>query len=343
MEGSASRANETVSPWTARLALVVALIAAAGLVWVSLGIGEPTRRAGPSDLDTYQRVVVALKAGQGYYPALHDALLAGGYGTLSPLNWRPPLFLTFLSLFPTLEAAQVLLGLVTLVAWMMGVTVAYRRGGVVLAIWAGIVLALSLLSIVAYRAELSFELFTGTLILISVCAYGLGWRWAGLAVGVLALFVRELAVLYVLVCLVIALRERRWRETAAWIVALAAYAAFYVWHWSQLSALIGPADHAAATGWLQFGGVTFLLRTAAFNGVLLAMPYWVSALVLVLGLLGLTNTARATWTVVLCLLLFLIYGRPENEYWGAIYAPLIALGLVFAPRAIVTLARRTRS
>jgi len=179
--------------------------------------------------------------------------------------------------------------------------------------------------------------------LISVCACSLGWRWAGLAVGVLALFVRELAVLYVLVCLTTALRERRWRETAAWIVALVAYAAFYAWHWSQLSALIGPADHAAATGWLQFGGVTFLLRTAAFNGVLLALPYWVAAIALVLGLLGLVKTPLAMWTVALFLLLFLFYGRPENEYWGAIYAPLIALGLIFAPGAIVSLARRTKA
>src|SRR3569833_1048392 len=253
MEGSSLPAIAAVPPWTARLVLAVGLVAAVVLVWVSLGIGEPIRRAGPSDLDTYQRVVEALKTGQGYYPALHDALLAGGYGTLSPLNWRPPLFLTFLSLFPTLEAAQVFLGLVTLIAWMLGVAVAFRRGGVALAVWAGIVLALSLLSIIAYRAELSFELCTGTLILISVGAYALGWRWVGLVVGVLALFVRDLAVLYVLFCLVLALRERRWRETAAWIVALVAYAAFYAWHWSQLSALLGPADHAAATGWLQFG------------------------------------------------------------------------------------------
>ena len=322
---------------------MLALVALAVLVWVSLGMGETVRPVGQvSDLDTYQRVVEHMQAGQGYYPALHDALLAGGYGTLSPLNWRPPLFLTFLSLFPTLEAAQVFLGLVTLVAWMMGVTLAFRRGGVGLAIWAGIVFALSLLSIVAYRAELSFELCTGTLILISTCAYGLGWRWSGLAIGVLALFVRELAVLYVLVCLVVALREGRWREAAAWIIATAAYGVFYFWHWSQLNALIGASDHAAATGWLQFGGVTFLLRTAAFNGVLLALPYWAAAVALVVGLVGLRAMPRAILTVVLCLLLFLFYGRPENEYWGAIYAPLIALGLVFAPgtlRALVAGAR----
>ena len=31
-------------------------------------------------------------------------------------------------------------------------------------------------------------------------------------------------------------------------------------------------------------------------------------------------------TAALYLLLFLFYGRPENEYWGALYAPLVAFG-----------------
>jgi len=341
--GDAPTSTDRISPWTARLVLAGAVIAIAVLVWVSLGITEPARRAGPSDLDTYQRVVDAVRGGQGYYPALHEALLAGNYGTLSPLNWRTPLFLTFLALFPTREAAQVFLGLVTIVAWLMGVAFAYRRGGVGLSVWAGIVLALSLVSIIAYRAELSFELCTGTLILISVCAYGLGWRWAGLAVALLALFVRELAVLYVLVCLATGLRERRWSEASMWAFALLAYGAFYAWHWMQVSALIGPSDHAAATDWLQFGGVTFVLRTAAFNGVLLVLPYWVAAVALVIGLLGLKNEPRAALAVVLYLLLFLVYGRPENEYWGALYAPLIALGLAFAPGVIRGLTRRRSS
>lgn len=334
--------TDRLSPGAARLVLVALLIVVALLVWVAFGIAEPVRRAGPSDLDTYQRVATALRAAQGYYPALHDALLAGGYGTLSPLNWRTPLFLSTLALFPTLEAAQVFLGLVTVVAWLMGIAFVYRRSGTGAAVWAGIVLALSLIGIIAYRAELSFELCTGTLILISVSAYGLGWRRAGLAVAVLALFVRELAVIYALVCLVMALRERRWAEVGAWLGGLAAYAAFYLWHWSQLSALIGPADHAAAADWLQFGGLAFVLRTATFNGVLLVAPYWVAAIVLVLGVVGLKDQPRAAVTVALYLLLFLVYGRPENEYWGALYAPLIALGLVWAPGTIKRLGLRLR-
>lgn len=331
-----------LSPNAARAWLFVLALVAIGLVWVALGITDPARRAGPSDLDTYERVVAALKAGQAYYPALHQALLEGGYGTLSPLNWRPPPFLTFLSWFPSLASAQVFLGLVTLVGWLVAIAYAYRRGGIGASAAAAFLMAASLVSIVAYRAELSFELCCGTLILISVCAYGLGWRWVGFVVAVLALFVRELAAIYVLVCIIMAIRDRRWTEAGAWLAAILVYAGFYLWHWMQLSALLGPVDHAAAVGWLQFGGLVFMLRTAAFNGVLLAAPVWIAALVLLLGLTGLSTMPRAFATVLLYLALYLFYGRPENEYWGAVYTPLVALGLVWSWPVLVSIGARLR-
>src|SRR4051812_42527599 len=115
-----------LSPNAARLVLTGGLVVVATLVWVALGITEPIRRSGPSDLDTYERVIAALKAGQGFYPALHQALLDGRYGTLSPLNWRTPAFLTLLSWFPTLATAQVALGGLALGAWGVGVALVYR-------------------------------------------------------------------------------------------------------------------------------------------------------------------------------------------------------------------------
>lgn len=323
--------------------LVALLVAAAVLVWVGIGMTEVPRRAGPSDLDTYERVVTALKSGQDYYAALHQALLEGGYGTLSPLNWRTPLFLTALSWFPSLAMAQWGLGVLTVGAW--GVTVAFvqRRAGWGTAIWAAIVMALSLLAIGAPRAELSFELCAGTLILVSVSAYGLGWRWGGVLAGALALFVRELAIVYAAVCLIDAMRRRSRGEVIAWLVVLGAYGAYYQWHIQQVTALLGPSDHAAAEGWLQFGGLVFLLRTAAFNGILLVLPYFVAGIVLPVGLAGLARVPRAAFTVVLYLLVFLVYGRPENDYWGGLYAPLVALGVVFAPAVIASLGRRAIS
>jgi len=322
---------DRLSPNAARVGLVVFVVVAAVFVWIALGISAPVQRAGPSDFDTYARVVAALKSGQGYYAALHQALLDGGYGTTSPLNWRPPVFLMMLSWFPDLETARSVLAALTAAAWALTVAFVYRRAGLALAVWGGIVTALSLIAIGAPRAELSFELFAGTLILISVSAYGLGWKWLGVVGGVAALFVRELAIVYVFVCLIDAMRRRDRGEVIAWVLCLFAYGAFYTLHMQQVAAQLGPADHAATAGWLQFGGIGFVLRTAIYDGVLLVLPYWIAALVLAIGLVGLTRVPRAGVTVLFYLALFLIYGRPENEYWGAMYAPLVALGVAFAP------------
>jgi hypothetical protein len=332
-----------MSPAKARAVLLALVLVAAALVVAALGIESAAPPAGLTDLDTYQRVVSALKAGGSYYPVLHDALLAGHYGTTSPLNWRTPAFMTFLSWFPDLATARSVLGAMTVVTWAVSVAYAQRLAGMAGAIGAGIVLALSLLAIAAPRAELSFEVCAGTLILLSFSAYGLGWRPLGVAAGVLALFVRELAGIYVLVCLGLALRERRWGEAAAWAVALVAYGALYLWHVQQAMALLGPADQVATVDWLQFGGVGFVLRTAAFNGVLMVLPHWAVALVLVVGLVGLKRLPRAAIATGLYLLLFLAYGRPENEYWGGLYAPLVAFGVVFAPINIAALWRAAKS
>lgn len=342
MEGGTSKQPliERLSPNAARAVLILLAVVAATLVWVALGMSEVPRRTGPSDLDTYERVVRSLRAGGDYYSSLHQALLDGGYGTISPLNWRTPVFLTVLSWFPTLAMAQWALGGLTAIAWGLTVAFIVRRAGIATAIWAGVVLALSLVAIAAPRAELSFELCAGTLILISMSAYGLGWRWLGVVAGLAALFMRELAIVYVLVCLVDAFRRRDRGEGVAWLVGLAAYGAFYTWHMQQIAALLGSADHAAANGWLQFGGLVFVLRTAAFNGVLLVVPYWVAAIVLTVGLAGLARLPQALATVALYLLLFLVYGRPENDYWGGLMAPLVALGVVFAPAMIGALWRR---
>ena len=38
-------------------------------------------------------------------------------------------------------------------------------------------------------------------------------------------------------------------------------------------------------------------------------------------------------------LLFMIAGRPENWYWGALVSPLLLVGLAFTPMALKSLVR----
>jgi hypothetical protein len=72
------------------------------------------------------------------------------------------------------------------------------------------------------------------------------------------------------------------------------------------------------------------------------VPYWLSGLLSVLavfGLIALGNT-RLTATVLTYMAAFCIVGKPFNDYWGLVYTPLLALGLVHAIPAVVSLVRR---
>jgi hypothetical protein len=174
------------------------------------------------------------------------------------------------------------------------------------------------------------EVTAGSLILLSAGAYGLGWRWLGLVAGMAALFVRELALPYALVCL--ALSIRRPGERWVWCAGLAAYGGYFWWHAQMVAATTGPADHADPTGWLAFGGLRFSLGTAGFNGAFALAPLWVSAVYLPLALLGLAcwegeSGRRVFATVLIFLGAFLIVGKPFDSYWGAVYTPVLMLGV----------------
>jgi hypothetical protein len=39
---------------------------------------------------------------------------------------------------------------------------------------------------------------------------------------------------------------------------------------------------------------------------------------------------------------FLVLGRPDNVYWGFLFAPILPIGLAFAPAALRDLVRAAR-
>ena len=83
-------------------------------------------------------------------------------------------------------------------------------------------------------------LWAGVLIAFSVCAYGIDRPLLGVAMGLAAVFFRDLALPYCALCAAITWRQGRRRELALWMLGLAAWMAFFAWHWWQVSELIPP-------------------------------------------------------------------------------------------------------
>jgi hypothetical protein len=194
-------------------------------------------------------------------------------------------------------------------------------------------------------ASLFHETWAGLLIALSL-ALRTEKRFAGAAFfGLLAALIRELAMPYLIVMILVGLMERRRTEVIAFSVALVITLGALALHGHAVTSLVTALDRPSP-GWVNLGGWQFVLATARWNLIVMLAGSWTAAAVVPLALLG-----AGAWNdgagLRLAILLtgytlgFMVIGRPENNYWGLITAPLLSVGLYFAPMALCDLFRRT--
>jgi hypothetical protein len=121
-------------------------------------------------------------------------------------------------------------------------------------------------------------------------------------------------------------------------LALALFGAALGLHAHLVDALVLPSDSAGA-GWVKLSGWPFVLHAAQWNAVLAVAPAGLTAVLVPAALAG-----AALWqgalgrrlAAVLCAyaVAFAVIGRPENFYWGLVFAPLLPLGFARACRAL---------
>lgn len=174
---------------------------------------------------------------------------------------------------------------------------------------------------------------------------GRAWPLAIVA-ALAAALIRELAAPALAAMAYVALAERRRAEAAGWIGALAIVAVALVLH-AHAVAVATLATDSVSPGWTRFGGWPFLLAIADTTSLLMLLPGPLAAFALPLAVFGWAARAtRATdgaaLALVAIMLPFAALGRPENIYWGLLVAPLLPVGLVFAPAALRDLARAAR-
>ena len=188
------------------------------------------------------------------------------------------------------------------------------------------------------------ELWSGVLIALSAACFGVRRPALGVLAGVAALFFRELAAPYCLVCVVLAVSGRNYRELAQWSLGLAAYGIFFALHVLQVLPRITPDDIAHANGWICLGGAGFLISTVQMNAYLLLLPQWVTAIYLGCALLGCAtwNTPagrRIGLAIAAYSIAFSLVGHDFNQYWGSLTAPLLCLAASRFPSTIRQLCR----
>ena len=341
--------------WSARaiLALLTALMALAALTPVTVGRGEaakpPSIGAAPvakerfDDLRLYDAVIARIQRGEGYYAVVVEEHRKLPFPVTPGFAVRLPT-LAYLAAWlgpQGLLGASVLLFAAVLLAWWR--RLGEEPGGAEHRLVFMALLLLGSSFVLQRYFHVLHELWAGGLLALAFGLHRPG-RWiAALAVAALALAIRETALPFVLLMTALAGWRRDWREAAAWTALAAVFVALWAVHLQIIAAQVLPSDPPSAS-WLTLRGLSGWLSLSILPTPLRFLPSWLAGPVVVLALLG-WSTRRSPAGSFGTLLLggygvaFMIAGRPENWYWGALVTPVLFAGLAFAAAGLGALWR----
>ena len=299
-------------------------------------------RDGASDVALYRAEVDRIHDGEGYYQAAAAELTARGYPTRSVFNWRTPLPMWLLGQMPALALGKAMFGAMSLALMLLAFEALAREDSAntkLRSVACVLLLTGPLLPTILGDVFIMPVLWAGVLIALSACAYGVNRPWLGVACGLAAVFFRELALPYCVVCAALAWWQGRRGELAVWMFGLLAWLAFFGLHCWQVSQLIAPDARAHRQGWIQFGGAGFVIATIQMNAYLLLLPQWVAAVYVVAALVGFAGWPTPLGTRIglsACLFIaaFAVVGHDFNLYWGLLIAPLLCFGVVRFPASL---------
>jgi hypothetical protein len=329
--------------WAARVILVImaALVISGGVITTPKLHAHPE----PTDLMLYRAVVGRVAQGENYYQAAAAEQRARGFPTAPAAVFREPTLAWTLAGLKTdglRRGAVIGLSLITFVALIEALarSIGDRRMRVVAGFFIGTAVSTAWFSASPYF----HEVWAALLIALSLASYRLSHWSLAVLLGLAACLIRELALPFLAAMAVFALYERKYRELAGWIAAMAVFCGLFGWHLSVAGTLHQPGD-LMSRGWLGFGGWPFIVQTAKMNSVLLLAPKAVIALVTCLAIVGFAGTRdlwllRAGFIVCGCLAAFSIVGRPDNLYWGLLISPLLPIGVALSPQAFRDLITR---
>ena len=303
----------------------VAVAAAVILALLATMIGVRTGY-GLVDVDelVFRDTLVSMQGGEGYYPAMRDALVVKeGAPPTQVRSIRPPTLYLVLSRFPE-GSWRYLVGAVylavLLLAWRLGRTL-HRYGGPIAVTVAGM-WVLGATEVLFLHTELWGLPF---LLAAALALRHERWALAAVSVGVAALM-REIYVLPLLFGLVLVPRRRAWAATLVVVVVLG------VIHADLASGVLADQGREAAFG--QSGhGFRYILSALSPSDRIFGWVIGIPSLVL--GFFGLAQEWREDAGARLLLpfaavmvLLTVLVGR---EYWSLTFGPALAC---FVPAAL---------
>lgn len=322
------------------LAATLTALAAPGPPPVS---GEIARRADDrADVVLYESIVSGVRAGGDYYAVAAAALRVGDYPLRPFITFRLPTLAVLQAAIPAplVTAMLYALGAAVMLAWLLRLRPLFARTpplGIALALLAGGMVAFVQPELASFH-----EIWAGLLIALSLALRRPG-RWVeAAAFGMIAMLIRETAVLYAVIMALLAFADHHRREAAGWAAAIAVFAVVVALHARAVGAVVGPLD-PASQGWSGLLGFGFFVKAMTLSTALVLAPLWLAAPLVGLALIGWAALPdpigpRALGLFAAYAALLGIFGRADTFYWGLMVAPTLLLGLAFVPDALRDLA-----
>jgi len=308
------------------------------------------------DIALYEAAIRKVRAGRNYYDFIVPEHRLRDYPVRPGLSVRLPTLAYLMAGLQSLHlevAVPIALMLATIFAWWRrfgeGAGVGRLRRTATALVFVGASLMLNRHYFALH------ELWAGMLLMLALALHRVGGysdgggggrpAWiASFLCAALALFIRELSLPFVLLMAVTALWHRNWRESAAWMALVVVFVVALAWHLSIIAAQVRPSDPSGSS-WLALRGLSGWLANVVQSSNLRFLPHWLAGPVVVLMTLGWAGWRTATGTSAFFLatgygLAFMIAGRWDNFYWGAMVAPMLMAGIAFAPRAVSSLWRQ---
>lgn len=331
-----------------RAGIVAALFALlVALAFTALAVPDPSDQptapaSSTSDLSMYEGVIEGLRAGGDYYALTAQALRAGDYPLKPFVTFRLPTHAVVQAALPPWAGVMLLqlLAMGVATAWWMRLRPVLARPAA--RISAAILLAAGLVAFVQAGLVAFHEIWAALLVALAL-ALRTPQRWVpSVALGLIAMLVRETAALLPLVMAFCAWREGARREAGGWGLALLAFALVLTAHAWGVSRVVGPLD-PASPGWSGLGGFGFFVRALTTSTALQVLPLLLAAPLVAGALLGWSAWRDPLGNRIALLLAgyavaISLFARPDTFYWALMPAPVLLAGLIFVPDAVRDLA-----
>lgn len=328
------------------LLLLATLLALASPGTPSIDHDPANRGEDQADVVRYETIVQGMRGGGGYYPVTAQALRAGDDPMRPFLAFRLPTLAVVQAALPPPVTMLLLYALVAGVvfAWYRQLRSAFARPA---AVWVAMaLLAGGLIAFVKADLACFHEIWAGLLIALSLAVRRESKWIEAVAIGLIAMLIRESAALYVGIMAVFAFAEGHRKEAIGWTSTLGVLAIVLALHAHAVSLVVRETD-PALSGWPGPLGFGFFITTMQLWTVLSLAPLWFAAPVVGLALFG-----WAAWKSELALralavfagyaALLALFGRADTFYWGLMVAPTLLIGLAFAPDGVRDLIARAQ-